>query len=122
MGQALKISEALVICSHADSRHIACTLIEESGFEVLEADTMEDGAAHLMQHAQSVSLVFAEANDAEEARRLALLIQDQWPWIKVLVAIDHTAVAIADMPHSAILMRRPWRPLDLLIEAERATK
>ena len=120
MGQARRISQAMVIGSREETRQIASTLIEESGFHVIEAENMKEAAELLMRHARKLTFVFAEAANPEEAQSLATLVANNWPWIRVLVSMDHTALDETDLPSSAARLRRPWRPLDLLIEAERA--
>jgi CheY-like chemotaxis protein len=120
MGQARRISQAMVIGSREETRQIASTLIEESGFTVIEAETVAEAAELLMRHARGLTFVFAEAADADEARELSRLIATNWPWIRLIVSMDRSALDTTDLPASAGRLRRPWRPLDLLIEAERA--
>lgn len=120
MGQARRISQALVIGAREETRHIASTLLEETGFHVIEAESMEEAAELLMRHGRKLAFVFAEAANSLEARAVALLIANNWPWIRVLVAMDRSAQEGSDLPASASRLNRPWRPLDLLIEAERA--
>ena len=120
MGQARRISQALVIGAREETRQIASTLLEETGLNVIEAESMEEGAELLMRHARKLSFVFAEAGSSLEARALALLVANNWPWIRVLVAMDRASITENDLPASASRLNHPWRPLDLLIEAERA--
>lgn len=119
MGQARRISQAMVIGTRDDTRQIASTLIEESGFNVIEAESMDEAAELLMRHARRITFVFADAACPEEAQSLARLIANNWPWIRVLVSVDRSASG-AELPASAARLHKPWRPLDLLIEAERA--
>jgi CheY-like chemotaxis protein len=120
MGQARKISQALVVGSREDSRQIASTLIEESGFHVIEAENVDEAVELLSQSGRRISFVFADAASPEDARKLTALIARKWPSIRVLVSLDRAAMDRAELPPSASRLHRPWRPLDLLIEAERA--
>lgn len=120
MGQARKIALAMVIGAREETRQIASTLIEESGFQVLEASDIEEAAALVMRHARKLCFIFADAASPQEARALALLISENWPWIRVLISMDRAVLDAVELPAGAARMRRPWRPLDLLIEAERA--
>jgi len=120
MGQARKISEAMVVGSREDTRQIASTLIEESGFHVIEAESVDEAAELLSQSGRRISFVFADAASPEDARKLTTLIARKWPSIRVLVSLDRAAMDRAELPPSASRLNRPWRPLDLLIEAERA--
>ncbi len=120
MGQARKISQAMVVGSQEDTRQIASTLNEESGFHVIEAESMDEAGELLMRHGRKLSFIVAEAVDADEARSITRLIANNWPWIRVLVSMDRASLASIDLPATACRLRSPWRPLDLLIEAERA--
>ncbi|MDB5643881.1 MAG: response regulator receiver protein [Hyphomicrobiales bacterium] len=120
MGQAREIAQAMVVGSREETRHIASTLIEESGFHVVEADSMEEAAQLLGRYGQKIAFVFADTSNSEEARGLATLVARKWPWIRLLVSMDQDSPHDFAMPASASCMHRPWLPLDLLIEAERA--
>ena len=119
MGQARKISHAMVVGAREETRQIASTLIEESGFHVIEADSLEEAADVLGRFGRKIAFVFAEAS-TEDARALASLVARKWPWIRLLVSLDQGSPDESALPASASCMHRPWRPLDLLIEAERA--
>jgi hypothetical protein len=120
MGQARKISQAMVIGAREEARQIASTLIEESGFHVIEADGLTEADDLLTRHGRKITFVFAEAGNSAEARALAALISKKWPWIRLLVSMEGAALDARDLPSGASQMHKPWRPLDLLIEAERA--
>ncbi len=120
MGQARRIAQAMVIGEREEARQIASTLIEESGFHVIEADGLMEAEDLLMRHGRKVTFVFAEAGNRAEARSLATMISSKWPWIRLLVSMEGAALDERDLPSGASQMHKPWRPLDLLIEAERA--
>ncbi len=118
MGYARKRSQAMVIGTHEETRQMACTLIEESGFHVLEAESFEEAASLLARHGGRLHFVFAETEDARQARALAILIARNWPWIRVLVSF-RPSTQTSELPAGASRLRHPWHPLDLLIETER---
>lgn len=111
---------ALVIGEREITRHIASTLIEESGYHVMEAADFEQATDMLARHARDLRLVFAEAASGEEAQNLAHRISRNWPWIRVLVSFDPACMRDTELPVGAARLRQPWYPLDLLIEADRA--
>jgi DNA-binding NtrC family response regulator len=112
-------ARALVIGEREMTRHIVSTLIEESGFHVMEAVNFRQATALLERHAKSLRLVFAEAASGEEAQDLAHQISRNWPWIRVLLSFDPACMRDTELPAGAARLRQPWYPLDLLIEAER---
>lgn len=120
MGQSGKTSRALVISDDEKTRQISAILIEESGFQVMEAATIEQADPILERHAEKLDLVFADACSGRDARDLAQRIASTWPWIRVLVSLDNSVDAGAAWPTNSSTLKQPWYPLDLLIEAERA--
>lgn len=120
MGQARRIAQALVIGAQDETRQIASTLIEESGFHVIEAESLVEADDLLTRHGRKITFVFVKADNQAEARALTSLIARKWPWIRVLVSMQGAKMDERDLPLGATQMHTPWRPLDLLIEAERA--
>ena len=51
---------------------------------------------------------------------LARIVKRDWPWIRVLVTSGNPGDRLGDLPRGAKYMQKPWRALDVLIEAERA--
>lgn len=52
---------------------------------------------------------------------LADSIAARWPWIKVVVTSGNPGPRLSDLPPTAEFMPKPWRALDVLIQAERVT-
>jgi hypothetical protein len=51
---------------------------------------------------------------------LARTISLKWPWIRVTVTSGAPGDRIEHLPRSAAFLPKPWRALDVLVEAERA--
>jgi hypothetical protein len=51
---------------------------------------------------------------------LALVAAHSWPWIRVVVTSGGMNRPLGDLPRSATFMPKPWRALEVLVEAERA--
>lgn len=120
MGQSTKTLRALVISDDEKTRQISAILIEESGFQVMEAATIEQADPILERHAGRLNLIFADAGSGRDARDLAERIARTWPWIRVLVSLDTALDSGAAWPGNSSTLKQPWYPLDLLIETERA--
>jgi len=120
MGQSTQISYALVVVDREKSRQIASTLIEESGFRVIEAEDVEQAMELLEIHGRKLGFVFAELNGSRAARELTAHIKRRWPSIRVLVSYAQDPAHDSGLPSGASRLRKPWAPLDLLIETERA--
>ena len=54
-----------------------------------------------------------------DGAELARTVGDRWPQVRLVVTSE--GAARADLPPRAVYMSKPWLPLDLLRQAERAT-
>ena len=112
---------ALVVEDDPDVRSLAATLIEETDLEVVEEDSAEAALAFLKANARSVALLFADIRLRRmDGVELARIVKRDWPWIRVLVTSGNPGDRLDDLPRGAKYMQKPWRALDVLIEAERA--
>ena len=112
---------ALVVEDDPDVRSLAATLIEETDLDVVEEDSAEAALAFLKANARSVALLFADIRLRRmDGVELARIVKRDWPWIRVLVTSGNPGDRLGDLPRGAKYMQKPWRALDVLIEAERA--
>ena len=112
---------ALVVEDDPDVRSLAATLIEETDLDVVEEDSAEAALAYLKGNARSVALLFADIRLRRmDGVELARIVERDWPWIRVLVTSGNPGDRLGDLPRGAKYMQKPWRALDVLIEAERA--
>jgi CheY-like chemotaxis protein len=112
---------ALVVEDDPDVRSFAATLIEETDLDVVEEDSAEAALAYLKGNARSVALLFADIRLRRmDGVELARIVERDWPWIRVLVTSGNPGDRLGDLPRGAKYMQKPWRALDVLIEAERA--
>ena len=112
---------ALVVEDDPDVRSLAATLIEETDLDVVEEDSAEAALAYLKANARSVALLFADIRLRRmDGVELARIVKRDWPWIRVLVTSGNPGDRLGDLPRGAKYMQKPWRALDVLIEAERA--
>jgi CheY-like chemotaxis protein len=112
---------ALVVEDDPDIRSLAAALIEETDLDVVEEDSAEGALAYLKKHAGGVALLFADIRlHRMDGVDLARIVKRDWPWIRVLVTSRAGGDRIRDLPRGARYMPKPWRAIDVLIEAERA--
>ena len=112
---------ALVVEDDPDIRSLAATLIEETDLDVVEEDSAEAALAFLKANARSVALLFADIRLRRmDGIELARIVKRDWPWIRVLVTSGNPGDRLGELPRGAKYMQKPWRALDVLIEAERA--
>jgi CheY-like chemotaxis protein len=112
---------ALVVEDDPDVRSLAATLIEETDLDVVEEDSAEAALAYLKSNARSVALLFADIRLRRmDGVELARIVERDWPWIRVLITSGNPGDRLGDLPRGARYVPKPWRALDVLIEAERA--
>jgi CheY-like chemotaxis protein len=113
---------ALVVEDDMEVRSLAATLIEETDLDVVEAESAEEALDYLRRHARRVALLFTDIRlpCMMDGIDLAQKVRRTWPWIRVVVTSGHDE-RIDDLPGGALYMPKPWRALDVLIEAERAS-
>lgn len=113
---------ALVVEDDPDQRALAETLLEETTLAVEGCASAEEALALLERDAAAVAFVFADVHLAGSldgvalARRIAL----RWPEIRVVITSGAREVRTEDLPAGTTFLPKPWRALNLLMEAERA--
>ena len=112
---------ALVVEDDPDVRSLAAALIEETDLDVVEEESAEGALAYLRRRAPEVALVFADIRLRRmDGVELARIVKRDWPWIRVLVTSGNPGDRLGELPRGARYVQKPWRALDVLIEAERA--
>ena len=114
---------ALVVEDDAATRSLAEALLGDTGLEVIGCDSAEAALSTMRDRGGQVALVFADVrlSGPMDGLQLAAAIALLWPTARMVVTSGHRAERPANLPPQAIFIPKPWRPLDLLVEAERAT-
>jgi len=124
MGQKLDSRRiALVVEDDIRVRELAAALLEETELRVVEATSGEEALHFLRDHADEVAFLFADVrlpclmNGVDLARTVRI----KWPWIRTVLT---SGAPLEDdeesIPRNVRFMPKPWRALDILVEAERA--
>jgi CheY-like chemotaxis protein len=116
---------AVIVEDNAELRTLAATLLEETDLEVVEAASGEEALHYLYHHAEEVAFLFADVRLPYllSGVDLAHRVQLKWPWIRtVLTSGAPREGALYEAPKDVPFMPKPWRALDVLVEAERAAK
>jgi CheY-like chemotaxis protein len=119
MGQAARPT-ALIVDNDAQQRELIGTLLEETGLDVIEVASSEEAVNVLRVSAHKIVLIVAAMNlpSFMDGARLAIYAQ-HWPWIKVIVT-SYDRQSEEQLPRPAVVMPKPWLPLNMLIHAEQA--
>ena len=114
---------AIVVEDEPEIRQLAETLLEETELEVVGCPSAEEALAVLRQRGGEVALVFADVRLAGEmdGLQLARAVATLWPRARLVVTSGH-GIRRPDLPQDAVFIAKPWRPMDVLVEAERAAR
>ena len=112
---------ALVVEDDPEVRALAETLLEETELEVVGCDSAEAALSVLQARGGDVALVFADIRLAGEmdGLQLARAVATLWPRARLVVTSGH-GLERPELPSEAVFIAKPWRALDVLVEAERA--
>ena len=112
----------LVVEDDADVRGLAAALLEEIPLRVVEADSAEEAVAYLREHAGKVAMVFTDVRlpGRLDGVDLAQAAETLSPSTRVVVTSGHGGERLSALPRSATYMAKPWRALDVLMQAEKA--
>lgn len=104
------IPYALVVDDDAMILMHACDILEEAGFRFYEAATGDDAKALLADYASSVTLLFSDVEmpGATDGFALARYVDENWPWIEIVIASGRVTPVDGDMPEKATFIRKPF--------------
>ena len=123
MGQAIPYKPiALVVEDEELQREMIVVLLEESNMKVIACESAEAAVSVLDSIGEALSLMFTDINLAGTMTgvELAHLAKRRYPRLHVLVTSG--GVRDAHLPPGARFLQKPWMPLDVLREAERAQR
>lgn len=114
---------ALVVEEDAAARDLATVLIEETELDVIACSSAEDALAVLERGDVTVAMLIADTHlsGAMDGAALARTVEDRWPDVRLVVTSEAREERVGAIPPHAVYMRKPWLPLELLRQAERAT-
>lgn len=114
-------SVALVVEDDDAVRHLASAVLEETDLSVISCRSAEAALSVLERDDVSVAMLFADADLAGgmDGVALARAVEARWPNVRLVVTSDHGRDSA--LPDQAVYMPKPWRALDVLVQAEHAT-
>jgi DNA-binding NtrC family response regulator len=123
MGRAISRKKALVVEDEETLRDLAAAMLEETELEVVECASAEAAVAYLDRCASDVALIFTDVwlAGAMDGVELARRVGKDWPWVRVVVTTGFPDDRVRQLPANAIFMSKPWRALEILMQAERAS-
>jgi CheY-like chemotaxis protein len=113
---------ALIVEDDPDVRALAGALLEETPLEVVEVDSAEAALDCLQERGGEVAMLFADVRlpgemDGVQLARAARML---WPTVRVVLTSGDPGAQSDDLPECVTFMPKPWRGLDVLVQAEKA--
>ena len=121
MGQSTPFKPiALIVEDNELLREMVVTLLEESEMAVIQCESAEAALRVLERMGGCISMLFTDVNLAGmlDGIDLAHFAKKRFPAMNVVVTSG--AERTKSLPAGAMFMSKPWRPLDVLREAERS--
>lgn len=114
---------ALVVEDDAAIRNLATAVLEETDLEVIACSSGEAAIAILERADVNVALLFADVRlgGAMDGVALASTVEQRWPDVRVVVTSGYDSSQDDRLSDQVVYLQKPWRVLDVLVQAEHAT-
>lgn len=113
---------ALVVEDDPDVRTLAEAVLEETELQVIGCESAEDALAILRESGGQVVLVFADIRlaGAMDGIQLARAVATLWPKARLVITSGCEIERHVEIPNDAVFIPKPWKAVDVLVEAGRA--
>jgi CheY-like chemotaxis protein len=102
-------TQVLVAEDEALVRMAICLHLEDTGFTVFEAANADEAISLLQRHG-SIRLVFTDIDmpGSMDGLKLAALVRDRWPPIRIIVTSGKRIVEITELPDGSMFFAKPY--------------
>jgi DNA-binding NtrC family response regulator len=113
---------ALIVEDDPDVRALAAVLLEETPLDVVEVESAEAALGCLQERGGEVAMIFADVRLPGEMDgvQLAKAACKLWPTVRVVLTSGDPGGVSDELPDCVTFMPKPWRGLDVLVQAEKA--
>ncbi len=113
---------ALIVEDDPDVRELAAALLEETELDVVEVESAEAALACLQERGGEVAMLFADVRlpGSMDGVQLAKAACTLWPTVRIVLTSGDPGAWLDDLPECVTFMSKPWRGLDVLVQAEKA--
>ena len=96
-------------------RLVARDMLEDAGFEVLEADTA-DAALAVLEGEPGIGTLFTDIDmpGSMDGVALATRVAERWPHIRLVVTSGRTGMRDDDLPDDGRFLLKPYRQTQLV--------
>jgi CheY-like chemotaxis protein len=95
-------------------RLCAVNMVEEAGFEVIEAANADE-AIRILESRSDIGVVFTDIQmpGSMDGLKLAHAVRFRWPPIKIIVTSGRGPVAEQDLPEGGRFFPKPYNPMQV---------
>lgn len=100
----------LVVEDEPILRMSAVAIVEDAGFEAIEAGNADE-AIQLLESRSDIRLVFTDIDmppGSMNGLKLAAAVRDRWPPIAIIVVSGHHVPQESEMPKGAVFFAKPY--------------
>jgi DNA-binding NtrC family response regulator len=110
---------ALVVEQDANSREHATILLKETGLDVITCGSGTAAVAVLQRCGSDVAMLLTGSTlqGSMDGKRLAKVVRKLWPRVHLVVGSGTPERCREHLPEETSCIRRPWLPLDIIIQA-----
>jgi CheY-like chemotaxis protein len=110
-----KIPAVLIVEDEPLVRIGAVNIIEDAGFEVLEAASADE-AIRILECRSDVRVVFTDIHmpGSMDGLKLAHAVRNRWPPIKIIVTSGRELIAERDLPEGGRFFAKPYNSIEIL--------
>jgi CheY-like chemotaxis protein len=101
----------LVVEDESLLRMAGVAMVEDAGFEAIEASNAEE-AIRLLESRDDVRPVFTDIDmppGSMNGLKLAAAVRDRWPPIAIIIASGNRVPQKSDMPEGAVFFAKPYQ-------------
>jgi CheY-like chemotaxis protein len=113
VGQSIPPARPIVLVVEDEpvQRMMAMDVVEDAGFEAVEAKGADD-AVRILESRPDIRLVFTDIDmpGGVDGLALAVMIRERWPPIDLVIVSGKRRLAVADLPARGVFFLKPYQP------------
>ena len=114
-GNSTKMPAVLIVEDEPLVRIGAVNIIEDAGFEVIEAANADE-AIGILECRSDVRVVFTDIHmpGSMDGLKLAHAVRNRWPPIRIIVTSGRELIAEQVLPEGGRFFAKPYNPIEIL--------
>ena len=115
-----KVAVVLVVEDEPLLRMMAAHVVEDAGFEPLEAANADE-AVRVLEARSDIRIVFTDIDmpGSMNGMKLAAAVRSRWPPIGIIVTSGHYNIGADKLPARGVFFRKPYSDRDIIATLQR---